>query len=415
MADLKPQKLTSRNASSLSCPAGKSEIVYWSSELTGFGLRCRSGGLRSWFCQYRTKAGETRKHTLGNPVEVPFADAFKAARELIAEARLGHDPAGDVKRAKAEKRAAITVAELVEKYLSHQRARMRARSYVEVQRHLGDRIKPIRTKAAAGVTQRQIVELLQNIAEAAPVQANRTRSSLSALYSWGMKSGLVSANPVAMTFVPSQETPRDRVLTDDELRLIWRCTSSGGDYNAIVRLLLLLGQRREEIGGMAWEELTLHDDGSATWTLPKERAKNGRSNMLTLPRLAVEQLPPRREGRDLVFGEGAGSFSGWSQSKSRLDKRIAAANDGKPIAAWVLHDLRRTAVTGLHDLGAEPSAIEAIVNHISSGARAGVAGVYNRSAYNTQKAAALKLWADHVARLVGETPTGEAEIVRLRA
>lgn len=428
--------LNGRTEPGLTCPPGSTEIIYWSDELPGFGLRCRASGVRSWYVQYRTKAGETRKHTLGSPNDVPFAKAHKKAAELIAAAKLGGDPAGEAKQAKAATKAAITVGELVEKYLANQRARMRERSFEELRRHLGGAkpdgesrprygkpldAKPLHNRPAGKVTQREIVELLQGMAGVAPTTANRVRASLSAMFAWGMKAGLIQANPVAATFKPAEEKTRERVLSDRELALIWRSTSGGADHDRIVRLLMLTGARREEIAGMRWSELTLNNDGSATWLLPPVRSKNRLPHMLTLPRFAAGLLPQPRQGendevRELVFGEGRGSFSGWSRCKERLDARIAEANGGKPIAPWVLHDLRRTFVTRLNDLGTEPHVIEALVNHVGGIAKAGVAGVYNRSAYAVQKRAALNLWCDHVARLADEgmAGNGAAEVVPLR-
>ena len=429
--------LNGRTEPGLACPAGPAEIIYWSDELAGFGLRCRASGARSWFVQYRTKSGETRKHTLGSPKEVPFAKARKRAADYIAAAKLGGDPAGEQKQAKEAAKAAITIEQLVGSYLKHQRPRMRPRSYEELRRHLGGSPEdgrrsrprypkpldaaPLRRHPAGRVTQRMVVELLQGIAEAAPTTANRVRASLSAMFAWGMKAGLVSANPVAATFKPAEEKTRERVLSDRELALIWQSTAGGTDHDRIVRLIMLTGARREEIAGLRWPEITMKDDGSASWLLPSERSKNGLPHALTLPPLAAGLFPPQRQGKDgkrreLLFGEGIGPFSGWSRCKERLDTRVAEANRGEPVVPWVLHDLRRTFVTRLNDLGVEPHVIEALVNHVGGIAKAGVAGVYNRSAYAAQKRAALTLWCDHIARLTGEVVPGqpEADLVPMR-
>jgi integrase len=166
---------------------------------------------------------------------------------------------------------------------------------------------------------------------------------------------------------------------------------------------------------MLWSELALDTDGTAVWTLPGDRSKNHRPHELILPAMAVELLPAPREGRDLVFGEGAGPFSGWSQCKARLDKRIAEANDGKPIAPWHLHDLRRTFVSRMNDLGlAEPHIIEALVNHLGGIGRTGIAGVYNHAAYREQKRAALARWRTHIAQLTGNGPQPTQNIVPMR-
>jgi integrase len=255
------------------------------------------------------------------------------------------------------------------------------------------------------------------VARTAPVTANRVHASLSAMFACGMKAGLVAQNPVAATFKPAEEAPRERVLSDTELALIWRETGGNHDHDRIVRLLLLTGARREEVAALAWSELAPNSDGTVTWLLPSERTKNRLPLELVLPRMVVALLaPPHDVGagcRPLVFGEGKGSFSGWSQCKARLDTRITRANGGTAIPPWRLHDLRRTFVTRLNDLGVEPQVIEALVNHVSGAAKAGVAGVYNRSAYAPQKRAALTIWCEHIAELVG-TPASLGTIGPLR-
>jgi len=421
-------ELNGRTAPGLVNPSGK-EITYWSTEQPGFGLRCRASGARAWIVQYRTKAGELRKHTLGDPEAVTFAKASKEAGRLLARAKLGGDPAAEARKIKVD----TTVRELVTVYLAHQKPQMKPRSYAEVERHLQKHLKPLHGQKVGNVTQRVIVEILQKLANSGaarqpetrhaaptadtagedaqrprrkggPVAANRVRASVSAMFTWGMKAGLLESNPVTATFKPAEEKPRERVMSDAELALVWNCTGGAADYDHIVRLLLLTGARREEIAGMAAAELTRHDDGTATWVLPSARSKNHLPHELVLPRMAADLLPaPRQDGqghpRALLFGEGDGPFSGWSRCKERLDSRITKDNDGKPIAPWVLHDLRRTFVTRLNDLGVEPHIIEALVNHASGAAKAGVAGIYNRSAYASQKQAALARWCEHVSRL----------------
>jgi integrase len=189
-------------------------------------------------------------------------------------------------------------------------------------------------------------------------------------------------------------------LADDELRLIWQQTRNG-DYGAIIRLLILTGQRRQEVGGILWSELDL---GAGLWRIGAMRTKNARPHDVPLSPAAVSILNgvTRREGRDFVFGSGDGSFAGWSKGKSALDGRLTKArqtDQGATLTRWRLHDLRRTTATRMADLGVLPHVIEAILNHIS-GHKAGVAGVYNRSSYTAEKRMALNLWADHVMTLI---------------
>ena len=217
-----------------------------------------------------------------------------------------------------------------------------------------------------------------------------------------MRDGWVDANPVANTNRHEEGGSRERVLTSDELRAIWTATAGGDQYSAVVRLLLLLACRRDEVGSLQWSEI---DFDQAMISLPGERTKNSKpfDIPLTAAALAILEAQPRRD-RAFVFGRGQGGFSGWSKSKTELDQR---AN----IVPWRLHDLRRTASTVMHELGVQPHIVEAVLNHIS-GHKGGVSGVYNKAAYRTEKAAALALWAEHVLALVEGRP---AKIVSLLA
>jgi integrase len=169
--------------------------------------------------------------------------------------------------------------------------------------------------------------------------------------------------------------------------------------------ILLLGSRRQEVGGMRWSELNLD---AGTWALPAARAKNNRAHTVTLPAAALDIIRTVPRGtRDHLFGNRAGAgFTGWTREKRSLDRRLAGAVK----STWRLHDVRRTVATGMADIDIEPHHIEAVLNH-HSGHRAGVAGVYNRSSYDRATASALVRWADHVESLV--SVKRPATIVRL--
>jgi integrase len=170
-------------------------------------------------------------------------------------------------------------------------------------------------------------------------------------------------------------------------------------FGDILRLLILTGQRREEIGGLRWSEV---DFERALIVLQPARTKNKRLHEIPLSpqaRAILERQPKRR--RELIFGRGEGGFSGWSVGKARLDRHLLATRQeagAKPMPDWRLHDLRRTAATGMADLGVLPHIVEAVLNHVS-GHRTGVAGIYNRARYETEMRDALERWADHVARI----------------
>jgi integrase len=387
-------KLTRVNVERLALPAGVNDRIIFDDGLPGFGLRIRDGGKRTWIVQYRVGAKQ-RRVTLGTVKTLNADEARKRARCALSKVHLGHDP--QIEKGETRAQSVITLAAIAERYLEERAAnRLKPKTLAEVTRSLRDHWKPLHRLPLAKVARVNVAGELGRIAkEHGPIAANRSRAYLSTLYAWAIGEGLADTNPVVGTNKSGAEVSRDRVLDDGELRLVWSCAGDG-DYGAIVRLLILLGQRREEVAAMRWSELDLD---KRLWRLGGERTKNALPHDVPLPDTAIELLAAhgRRAGRDLVFGEGPGPFQGWSNAKSALDKRLQAAN---MVAPWRLHDLRRTAATGMADLGVQPHVVEAVLNHVS-GHKSGIAGVYNRAAYAAEKSAALTLWASHVMALVG--------------
>jgi len=393
-------KLTRAAVQTLSLPSGKSELLVFDDEIPGFGVRLRAGGSRNWIVQYKV-GKKHRRLTFGSVAVLDAGKARERARDILAAVRIGRDPAGEKIETRA--RADETVGAIVERFLARQQTRLRPRSYVETARYLQTHWKPLSSLALAKVSRAVVANRLSAIAaESGPIAADRARAALSAFFAWTMREGLTEANPVIGTNKLSNGKSRDRVLSDAELAAIWKALPPLTDqYGAIVRLLILTGQRREEIGGLHWSEFAV---GKGLVTLSGERTKNGKPHELPLPALAVQILEAqaRRTERELIFGEGAGPFQGWSKAKATLEKATAknAAENGR-VAPWRLHDVRRTVATRMADLGVQPHVVEAVLNHVS-GHKAGVAGVYNRSLYGPEKRAALELWANHVLTIAGE-------------
>ena len=215
------------------------------------------------------------------------------------------------------------------------------------------------------------------------------------MFAWGMKEGIVESNPIIATNDPSAGIqPRDRVLNDAEIRAIWKACRDD-DFGRVIKLLTLTGCRREEIAGLQWGEINL-DTGLLT--IPGERTKNHKTLELQLPPFAVDILRsvPRQIGREFIFGRGSKSgFSGFSYSTLALNSRIVES-EGKPLAPWTLHDLRRSYRTGLGKLGVAPHIAELCINHV----KGGVEAIYDRHRYQPEIKAALALWAEHVAALI---------------
>ena len=193
---------------------------------------------------------------------------------------------------------------------------------------------------------------------------------------------------------PSAGPSRDRVLSTSEIRLFWNATATLPQVSAnVVRLLLLTGCRLNEVAKLRWEEVS---DDFATLTIPGTRTKNSRALVVPLPPLARQLIAEQERNEEFVFTtNGVTPAAGWSMAKKRLD--AAMGN----VPAWVLHDLRRTAATGMAEIGIQPHIVEAVLNHVS-GHRAGVAGVYNRASYAAEKREALEKWASHIRSIVDD-------------
>jgi integrase len=363
---------------------GKSDITFWDDDVRGFGLRIRKGGNASWIYQYQRGLSQG-KIRIGDASAITADMARQRAREERGKVDLGGDPGKQ--KAMERARDKQTFAGIVDLYLSAKQAVWRPASLREGRRYLTNTFQPLHRMPSHRIQKKDIAAIVTRIAATHPGAAGAALLHVNACFNWAFGQGLVDTNPA--DGIPAvKHSERDRVLCDDELRRIWLACSDDSDPGRIVRLLILTGQRRDEVSGMAEEEL---DRNSGTWTLPKERTKNKRAHTLALPDQAWEIIgPPDRTGP--LFGRGGGRYTGFQGFKRTLNKRCN-------VAEWVLHDIRRSVATGMADLGIQPHIIEAALNHIS-GHKAGVAGIYNRSSYEREVRNALALWADHIASIV---------------
>ncbi|MGU3358906.1 tyrosine-type recombinase/integrase [Methylobacterium sp. M6A4_1b] len=379
-------KFTKTSVAALALEPGQSERKVWDTECHGLGVRLRASGSAYWVVQPPRKGGKSSVFTLGTVSAIPLATARLEAAKRIANVTLGVDVTAEREAAKA--RSAVTFGSVLPRYLARAESRLRASSFGDVKRYLDVQSKTLHALPLADIKRAQVATLLSEIAaKSGPFASNRARAALSAFFSWAAGEGLTEINPVIGTNKAAAEIFRERTLTDAELRAIWLACDDG-DFGRIVQLLILTGQRREEVAGIRWSELDLQ---GAAWSLPSERTKNNRRHDIPLSAAALSILGsvPVREGRNLLFGQRAGGFSGFSKAKAELDARTGIST------AWVLHDLRRTAATGMANLRVLPHVVEAVLNHVS-GHKAGVAGVYNRASYATEKRDALDRWAAHV-------------------
>jgi integrase len=422
-------------------------------------------GHKSWQMRFRRPDGKPGKLTLGpvhdgdeiagDPVKgmpLTLAGARQVAADIHRQRALGGDPVAEHKarkhreRAEQEERHAGAFAACVRSYID-EHAKPKTRNWREVAKLLGlhyplDGGEPTETKG--GLLQQWAAKPIRDIdghdiwnvidearrigvpgLEARNPDKSEARArglfvALSSFFTWAQRHRLIEVNPCRTVPRPAAATVRDRVLTNDEVRWFWAACESADaprvagapkPFKGLLRLLLLTGQRLDEVAGMTREEL--HDDGS--WHLAGSRTKNKKQHVVPLPPLALNLITSMPGHEGLVFSTtGTSPVSGWSRMKRRLDAAMLALakeeRGGKAtIPPWRLHDLRRTAVTGMVELGVPPHVVELVVNHVS-GHKAGVAGVYNKSEMLPERKAGLDRWAAHLEGLVSGRP---ANITRL--
>jgi integrase len=229
-------------------------------------------------------------------------------------------------------------------------------------------------------------------------KARRQFAALSSFFGWAIKRRRVPINPCAGVYKPPPPPARERTLNDDELAVFWMaCNEVGAPFGAVFQIMLLSGCRLREASDMARNELEDH-----AWTIPGTRTKNGRSLTLTLPRAALQIIDsvPKISNGFVFSSNGSTPVSGFSRAKGQLDKEMTRIA-GKPVAPWRLHDLRRTAASGMAKIGIQLPIIEKILNHVS-GSFAGIVSVYQKHEFTLEKADALHRWAVHVQSLVDE-------------
>lgn len=270
------------------------------------------------------------------------------------------------------------------------------------------------------ISRRDILDLLDGIEEkTSGARANRVLANVRRMFSWAVERSIIEVSPVADVRAPGQETARDRVLTDDEVTAFLRaCETMGEPFGPLFRLLLLTGQRREEVTALSWAELDLT---AAVWHLPAARTKNKRASDVPLAAQSLPVLEGLMRRSPLVFPasftrDGHSEprpLSGFGRAKERLDaamlKELQKVDPEAELPDWRLHDLRRTAASGMARLGVAVHVFEKLLNH-ASGTISGVAAIYNRHSYADEMRSAAQAWANY---LDGLTVERADDVVRL--
>lgn len=393
--------------------AGEVERFIWDVDVSGFGLRVTPQGVKSFVFQYRMKGEKnSRRYTIGRYGAWTVDEARERCKALVRMVEGGNHPREAAKDAaverqrekiRAEEREFSKVADNWHTSYKTHKGKPRRQSSVRAAKAAVERLKKtFKGQNIAEIDRAALVRFLDGI----PGGQIATRASVfayaRALWKWAGQRGLVENNPFDTMKAPEKPEARDRTLTDAELAAIWRGTYKlDYPFGPIFRLLILLGQRREEVGAMDWREL---DQSAAQWTIPAGRTKGKREHVVPLPPAAMAELkalaPKEKWPRSgLVFTiTGKTPVSGWSKAKARLDNEISKANKGKALPEWRTHDLRRTAVTGFQRLGIPESVAKAVINHAMP--KSDALSAYARHSYAEEKRDALNAWAAHAADLI---------------
>jgi integrase len=363
----------------------ESREEFWDDRLPGFGVRVSPSGNKSFALLYRL-AGRSRRATLGQYPEMSLADARRLARRTLNAAAAGQDLRDEIAAAQRTHK----FDQVLDTYLSvHCAQHNRPSSLRETAGQLRGKFLPYwHSRHIGELTKADITSILDKLVlNGTPSAANHAFAAIRTFFNWCLQRGLIATSPVTGMRQPTKSVTRERVLTEHELKTVWQAAAKlGYPFGSVVQLLLLTGQRRGELAGMAWNQLDLD---AASWLLPAALTKSNRSHLLPLSKTAVhiiKQVPrqspifvfPARTRPDL-------SLRGFTRLKDEFNAIVQIEN-------WTLHDLRRTAATYLARLGVQPYVVERILNH-TSGTFSGVTGIYNRHAYVEEMRTALETWS----------------------
>jgi integrase len=385
--------------------------ICWDTEIGGFGAR-RQVGRPSYILKYRFR-GKQRLLTIGPHGDLTAEEARRLARKHLGALADGRDPADELAARRAPSRGDF--AEMVEKFI-RLHVKPNNRTWRERERIFTKYIVPEwRDRSPGEVKRRDVAELLDKIeANNGPVMADSVLAAVRKLFNWIAARDEDFRSPIVkgMGRTKPRERRRDRVLSDAELRALWAATeiTQPAPFGALVRCLLLSAQRRDEVAQMRRSELA-----GDVWTIPAERYKTGRANVVPLPRQAreiVDAQPGWRKGDFVFTTTGDTAFAGFSKCKARLDAAMRAAlremDPTAELAPWVVHDLRRTAKTLMARAGVRPDISERVLGHVI----AGVEGTYDRHAYLDEKRDALEKLAAMVDRILAPSASNVVPLTR---
>lgn len=385
-------------------PPASGQIEFFDQGYPGLALRVSYGGAKTFVYFYRSY-GKLKRMTLGRAPAMSLAEAREAWR--IARNAIERGEAPKAPKKTAAEIEADSFAAIADEWV--RRDQKKNRTVGEVNRVLERDVKPKwGHRPIVSISRRDVIELIDAVADrGASTQARRLHSYLHRLFRWSVGRGIIPLNPMSDLPKIGAEVRRDRVLDDAELAAVWGAADViGWPFGPAVKLLILTGARKSEIGDLRYSEVR---DGIVSLT--GSRTKNGEPHRIPLSALAREIIAevPRIDDSDFAFTTtGNTPVSGWTKPKMLIDQK-AAEILGRPLEPWRIHDLRRTVATGLQRLGCSLQVIEAVLGH-TAGSRAGIVGIYQRHSFDPEKAAALEAWGRHVDRLINPAQSNVVEL-----
>ncbi len=381
-------RLTELHVKKAKPSSDRPQVDLWDVSLPGLSLRVTAKGTKTFSMKCRDAVGVERRVKLGRYPELSLADARKAALE--AKVRIAK---GEIPTSVIEKRQApiITLAALTDEFLK--RHAIKNRTAAETARLLRREIlKTLAARDFKTIAKSEILTILETLVDQGkPALAIQTLAAVRKMFNWAVSRDILDRSPCEGIALSTQTRPRDRVLEDAELAKVY-LASDGYPFGAIVRLLILTGQRRGEIAGLKWSYI---DHQQQTITLPGSLTKNKRPHTFPYGERAHRILGEIPMQGDFLFparGRAAKVFSGWSKCKVALDKVC-------DIAPWTLHDLRRTFATNLAAIGTPVQVTEKLLNHVS-GTLGGIVAVYQRHTYIDEMRRATAAWEARLQTLI---------------
>jgi integrase len=411
-------------------PTGRVEI--FDKIVPAMALRVTSNGGKSFVVRCRVKGWPNPiRVTIGDATAMKLTDARQEASDVLKACRAGVDPreARKAKAEEAERQRASTFAKVAESFIKEHVSKLRSKKYeeAEIRRHL---VKHWGKRPIAAITADDVGERITAIRDnGTPHMARLVLAHAKRLFRWAAAPGRarqtgMKGNPcdgIKAKDLGLSTTRRQVVLSPDHMRLIWKATLTwkatdalGEPFASCIRMLLLSGQRRDEVAGMTWGELDLSRD--QVWIIPAERMKGKRAHEVPLSSPMVELLKKLRESRgkgEYVLSTTLGKrpISGFSKAKLALDQKVAELNGKKPLPQWRIHDIRRSVRTGLGAIPSIPHDIrELVIAHVPPA----LVQTYDLHAYRDEKRQALELWSQRLKGIV-EPSAEHAEAERSAA